>query len=1231
MLLSSWLASVTRRSTTKPTLRRSRINLSKPVAADCRVEKLEPRVLLSAVLAGAGNITVTENDPATAINTAVTLVDLGSTTQASGTATISNYVAGQDQLSFTNDGLTMGNIAVSSNVNGTLTLTSAGATATNAEWQAALRAVTYTNLSDNPDTTARIINFTVNDGAGDSNTLANTVNITAVNDAPALSIGGNLNFTENGAASAIDPGLILTDVDSLTMSSATIKINNFVSGQDHLGFTNDGLTMGNIAVSSNTGGTLTLTSAGGTATTAQWQAALRSVTYVNTSDNPNTQARTITISANDGALDSNLLASTVNVTAVNDPSVLTVAGNITFTENSAPVAIATGLMISDVDTNTANTATVKINNFVAGQDQLAFTNNGATMGNIAVSSNANGTLTLTSAGGTATLAQWQDALRAVTYVNTSDNPTTTARNISFTLANGASVSDPLNSVVNIAAVNDAPVLTIGGNLNFTENGVASAIDPGLILNDVDSATLSSATIKINNFVSGQDQLAFTNNGSTMGNIAVASNANGTLTLTSAGGTATVAQWQAALRAVTYVNTSENPNTQQRSISISANDGVSTSNLLASTVNVIAVNDPAVLTGAGNITFTEGGTPLAIATGLNVSDVDSTTAMSAKVKITNFVAGQDQLAFTNNGVTMGNIAVASNANGTLTLTSAGGTATMAQWQEALRAVTYVNTSNNPSTTARNISFTLGSGNSISTPLVSTVNITAIDSAPVLSVGGNVNFTESGPSTAIAPGLLLTDVDSNTMASAAITINNFVNGQDQLAFTNNGTTMGNIAVSSNTNGTLTLTSAGGTATVAQWQAALRSVTYANTSSNPDTQARSISISVNDGTLVSNLLANTVNITAIDTAPVLTGIETTPLAYAPLSAATNVTSTLQVSDVDSALLTGATVRISGGLHSGDMLNFTNTANITGNFNAATGTLTLTGNDTVANYQAALRSITYSSTSTDASARTVSFQVTDGTNPSLTVSRVIGGNIQLDNNGTLNIYGSSCNDVITVNQICSNIVVWRDGVRSVYSASQVSAINVYGNDGNDLIIAGGLQSGTAFSAYGGNGNDALLVGPLVTANVLLDGGAGDDLLIGGRGNDILVGGAGNDVLASSGGSDIMIGGTGRDLLVGSGGDDLMITGSSTLEGNTAALQAVMAEWSLGTSYQSRVDHLLGNTAGGLNGTTVLNSTTVKNDSSGDVVIGGAGQDLYLASSSQDHVYGQTSDELFTNIDTWV
>jgi hypothetical protein len=69
------------------------------------------------------------------------------------------------------------------------------------------------------------------------------------------------------------------------------------------------------------------------------------------------------------------------------------------------------------------------------------------------------------------------------------------------------------------------------------------------------------------------------------------------------------------------------------------------------------------------------------------------------------------------------------------------------------------------------------------------------------------------------------------------------------------------------------------------------------------------------------------------------------------------LAVSDPDSGgNLTGATVSIGSGFLSGDTLNFTNQNGINGVYDAVHGLLTLVGTSSVANYQAALDSITFS-----------------------------------------------------------------------------------------------------------------------------------------------------------------------------------------------------------------------------------------------------------------------------------
>ena len=233
-------------------------------------------------------------------------------------------------------------------------------------------------------------------------TDAAAITVNAVNDAPVLATGSVLAYTENQAATAISGAITVADVDNPTLASATVAITgNFASGQDALGFTNVPATMGNIAGVYNAGtGVMTLTSAGATATTAQWQAALRAVTYANSSDNPSALARTVSYTVNDGTVNSNIVTSTINVTAVNDAPVLATGSVLAYTENQAATAINTVITSTDLDNATLASGTVSITtNFAAGQDVLGFTNVPATMGNIAgVYNAATGIMTLTSAG-----------------------------------------------------------------------------------------------------------------------------------------------------------------------------------------------------------------------------------------------------------------------------------------------------------------------------------------------------------------------------------------------------------------------------------------------------------------------------------------------------------------------------------------------------------------------------------------------------------------------------------------------------------------------------------------------------------------------------------------------------------------------------------------------------------------------------------------------------------------
>lgn len=132
------------------------------------------------------------------------------------------------------------------------------------------------------------------------------------------------------------------------------------------------------------------------------------------------------------------------------------------------------------------------------------------------------------------------------------------------------------------------------------------------------------------------------------------------------------------------------------------------------------------------------------------------------------------------------------------------------------------------------------------------------APVLAKPADLFYGVKQPATPINTILTVADPDNTTLVSATVKIQNPVINQDVLSLATNAATMGNITASyDNTTGTLTLNSANATATLAQFQTALRAVSYSNTSSNPSNTPRKIDFQVNDGTITSNIITSTVTI--------------------------------------------------------------------------------------------------------------------------------------------------------------------------------------------------------------------------------------------------------------------------------------------------------------------------------------------------------------------------------------
>ena len=252
----------------------------------------------------------------------------------------------------------------------------------------------------------------------------------------------------------------------------------------------------------------------------------------------------------------------------------------------------------------------------------------------------------------------------------------------------------------------------------------------------------------------------------------------------------------------------------------------------------------------------------------------------------------------------------------------------------------------------------------------------DVAPVVTAGATATFDGGGSAVTLDSGLTIETGSSATLASATVTLSSGELSIDILSF-NGGTNTetfsdGDTITASYSAGVLTLS---GTAEVADYQTALAQVQFSTSPSNADPTSdgsdtsRTISWVVNDGT--SNSTAVTSTLDTMHVAPTVTaGASVNDVSG---GSAVVLDSALTVTDVDSGgNLTGAKVSIVSPL-TGDTLSFIAQNNITES-SYTNGVLTLTGKATVQQYEAALGSITFGTTSTTAGDRTIDWQVSDG-----------------------------------------------------------------------------------------------------------------------------------------------------------------------------------------------------------------------------------------------------------------
>jgi uncharacterized repeat protein (TIGR03803 family) len=282
---------------------------------------------------------------------------------------------------------------------------------------------------------------------------------------------------------------------------------------------------------------------------------------------------------------------------------------------------------------------------------------------------------------------------------------------------------------------------------------------------------------------------------------------------------------------------------------------------------------------------------------------------------------------------------------------------------------------------------------------------------------------------------------------------------------------------------------------------------------------------------------------------------VSYGPGDAPVTLDFGVGVSDIYSATLQGATVSISAGLFTGDSLNFTNQNGITGSYDSGTGVLTLTGSASLAAYQTALESVSYSSSASDPSnsganlSRTISWQITDGTLTSSPVTSTVSvGETFTLTTGIDTVAGTPGKDLI------------------VATAGTLSKKDVIdgGAGSNTLVLSGGgafnlvspktLTNIQMVIATEGAGTAKPAITLRPGLNAVVDVGTGTGVKPGAT-----VKGAANDssIIKLGGGTDTITLGSASETVIGRGGADTINvtpdTVGATINGGSGASVLVL------------------------------------------------------------------------------
>ncbi|WP_197455821.1 cadherin-like domain-containing protein [Stieleria neptunia] len=327
--------------------------------------------------------------------------------------------------------------------------------------------------------------------------------------------------------------------------------------------------------------------------------------------------------------------------------------------------------------------------------------------------NGSGTTELSIAGSPTDVNEFLDLANEILYVPPEDVSGPEADRLKGSLSDGQSTSTLGTATISIADVNDlAQVISLETTeLTFQSGEMPITVSQTIDVFDPDHIRIQGAAIAFTSlYVGGEDELTFTAQNGIAGNFDPVS---GILTLN---GDASIEDYVDALRSVQYQNVSTSTTPGKRTVSFSVDDGQGFGPQASRNISV-SVGPPPILTldadnsqGATpdvHLNFVENSGVRLLSDQSGISDGDDSQLQEAEIFLTDRPDGSDE-GLTIAGTLPPGIAVDSVSSAQRIVLR--GTASLSAYEQAIDAVGYYNTSENPSTNQRRIEFTVNDGSS-----------------------------------------------------------------------------------------------------------------------------------------------------------------------------------------------------------------------------------------------------------------------------------------------------------------------------------------------------------------------------------------------------------------------------------------------------------------------------------------------------------------------------------------